>query len=644
MARKILLYGFLLFFSCCLSSQLSAQYILELDSVQAFPGDQVSLGISIQNAGPVTSFQCDIPLPSAVGIDPQSVELNPARSVDHLISATIVQDTVLRILCFSMNNTPFNGNQGEVATFELSLPAIIMDAPLPLTNALIANVIGQNVITASHDGAIQTMGPLSVEILATADSLCLGTTITLEASVSGGGWHPVFSWSSDPPGYSAVGASVIDEPESSQLYIVNVDDGFQTAADTHAIVVFEPPWVEAGEDQLICFGETVGLNAAFGGADSLLWSGGNGSFDDPNSATTVYVPSPEDLTLTEIWLTVQAFGSMLCEQATDSLLLSLSSPALADAGADYVVPLNAFYENTDAMISGADSLFWTSSGDGSFDNASLLHPTYLPGTRDVLNGEVRLRLHAIPSAPCEAVSDSLQLIVLREGDNIMQLPALSANPNDTIILSLDIENRTTFNSFNCSMLLPEGMSWIVSTAQLTNRAADHQLSLEQTGQQLNCTAASPTNQAFNGNTGSVLQIQIITSMLPGSYPLEIIGGSMINEIGNEVLTDLVNGELILLIVGEDQFYSLESPLELRYFRQQQQLEIILKESCELHLALYSLSGYLTGEIHNFFSKGIYHIALKDIEHRHVNTQRGRIIRVSMHQSNQVKIYKTLKLW
>jgi hypothetical protein len=119
---------------------------------------------------------------------------------------------------------------------------------------------------------------------------------------------------------------------------------------------------------------------------------------------------------------------------------------------------------------------------------------------------------------------------------------------------------------------------------------------------------------------------------------------MINEIGNEVLTDLVNGELILLIVGEDQFYSLESPLELRYFRQQQQLEIILKESCELHLALYSLSGYLTGEIHNFFSKGIYHIALKDIEHRHVNTQRGRIIRVSMHQSNQVKIYKTLKLW
>jgi hypothetical protein len=226
----------------------------------------------------------------------------------------------------------------------------------------------------------------------------------------------------------------------------------------------------------------------------------------------------------------------------------------------------------------------------------------------------------------------------------MQLPALSANPNDTIILSLEIENRTTFNFFNCRMLLPEGMSWIVSSAQLTGRAADHQLSLEQIGQQLNCSVTSPSNQAFNGNTGSVLQIQIITSMLPGSYPLEIIGGSMINEIGNEVLTDLVNGELILLLVGEDQFYSLESPLELRYFSQQQQLEITLTESCELHLALYSLSGEFTGEFNGFFTKGKYHIALSDIQHSQRYALQARIIRVSMHRPNQKTIYKTLKLW
>ncbi len=252
MLRKSLLYGLLLIFSCCFSQQLNAQYILALDSVQAFPGNQVSIGISIQNAGPVTSFQCDIPLPSSVGIDPQSVELNPARSVDHLISAAIVQDTVLRILCFSINNTPFNGNQGEVAGFVLSLPNGIMEAPLPLSNALIANLDGQNVITATRYGAIKTMGPLHVEIVATDDSLCQGTIISLEATVTGGGWHPVLLWSSDPPGFDAVGASVSDEPISSQLYIINVDDGFQTAADTHAILVFEPPWVEAGEDQLIC--------------------------------------------------------------------------------------------------------------------------------------------------------------------------------------------------------------------------------------------------------------------------------------------------------------------------------------------------------------------------------------------------------
>ncbi len=644
MARKSLCYGILLFISCSLSWQLNAQYILELDSIQAFPGDQVSMGISIQNAGQVTSFQCDIPFPSDVNIDPQSVTLNPGRSADHLISATLVQDTILRILCFSMNNTPFNGNQGEVAAFELSLPLWAMEANLPLINALVANTNGQNVLTATLDGAIKTMGPLSVELIASSDSICLGATLILEAVVSGGGWYPDLNWTSDPIGFEASGYIVSDEPEISKLYFISVDDGYQAAADTQAIIVFEPPWVEAGEDQLICFGETVDLNASYEFADSLIWSGGNGSFDDPHNANTMYYPADEDLEMSEIWLVVQAFGNALCDFATDSVLVTIHTPAEAIPGSDYVVPLDEFYENSDAVVYGTDSLFWTSNGDGTFNNTSLLHPVYWPGARDKLNGEVSLKLHAIPTLPCQPVADSLQLIVLREGDNVMQLPTNSANPNDTILLTLNIENRTSFNSFSATMLLPEGMSWIVSTAQLTDRAVDHQLSVELSAQQLNCIAYSPTNQDFIGSSGSVFQIQVITSMFPGIYALEILAGSMINEVGDNIITGMVNGELNLILVGNDPLHAIDNQFDLKYLRYQKCIQLILPESCDLTFSLFTVGGKLTGRMQKSYPKGTHFFALAEIAQGKADILQARIIRVSIHPTNQTTIHKVLKLW
>ena len=47
-----------------------------------------------------------------------------------------------------------------------------------------------------------------------------------------------------------------------------------------------------------------------------------------------------------------------------------------------------------ASASGYDSLKWSSSGDGTFSEASILNPIYSPGPQDIINGEAKLLLRA----------------------------------------------------------------------------------------------------------------------------------------------------------------------------------------------------------------------------------------------------------
>ena len=49
---------------------------------------------------------------------------------------------------------------------------------------------------------------------------------------------------------------------------------------------------------------------------------------------------------------------------------------------------------THATVSGNDSIRWTTTGDGSFSNDTLLTPVYIPGTTDIINGSVKLKLTA----------------------------------------------------------------------------------------------------------------------------------------------------------------------------------------------------------------------------------------------------------
>ncbi|MBE0640312.1 MAG: T9SS type A sorting domain-containing protein [Bacteroidales bacterium] len=65
------------------------------------------------------------------------------------------------------------------------------------------------------------------------------------------------------------------------------------------------------------------------------------------------------------------------------------------------------------------TVLWETSGDGAFNNASILSPDYTPGTQDYLNGSVVLTLHA--TADNNTVSDDMTL-------SFILIPLMSAKP------------------------------------------------------------------------------------------------------------------------------------------------------------------------------------------------------------------------
>lgn len=113
-----------------------------------------------------------------------------------------------------------------------------------------------------------------------------------------------------------------------------------------------------------------------------------------------------------------------------------------NAGPDDTICAGSTYQLA-GQESLADSLIWTTSGDGNFDNDTLLNAVYNPGTNDIIAGSVKLTLRGY--ALYTETSNSMILTI----GNIPQV-SISVDPNDTvchwqsIMLSLDTLEPGTY--------------------------------------------------------------------------------------------------------------------------------------------------------------------------------------------------------
>ena len=195
-----------------------------------------------------------------------------------------------------------------------------------------------------------------------------------------------------------------------------------------------PAFIDAGNDTLICETEPFKADAQAQYVQTVQWSSsGDGFFVDPSKVDAIYLRGTGDLNAGEVMLHVDVTGFEDSE-SSDSLLLSFSKLAIANAGADTTICIGETL-----MLSGSaqfeDSVMWSSDGDGTFDDPYVFNPVYTPGTEDIAQGYVWLKLTAYDSLPCDGSHTDKMKLTLDECTGVPEFAKNDMNleviPNPT---------------------------------------------------------------------------------------------------------------------------------------------------------------------------------------------------------------------
>lgn len=143
----------------------------------------------------------------------------------------------------------------------------------------------------------------------------------------------------------------------------------------------------AGKDVTVCEGNDAQIIGYAANYDNLLWtSAGDGTFNDATIETPIYTPGTNDIANGSVVLTITINGNG--ETITDDMTVSFyEGVEIEDALVDYYYCAVSKPQEIGVTVSGDYASFvWSTSGDGTFENAAELMTTYTPGPQDIENG------------------------------------------------------------------------------------------------------------------------------------------------------------------------------------------------------------------------------------------------------------------
>ncbi|MBL4658312.1 MAG: hypothetical protein JKX73_09950, partial [Flavobacteriales bacterium] len=175
--------------------------------------------------------------------------------------------------------------------------------------------------------------------------------------------------------------------------------------------------VSANVDDAICAGTTYLLAGSMSGStSSILWTtSGSGSFNDDTLLTAIYSPSAADSLagIVTLYITTNdPDGIGPCFPTVDSLILTLDPVPVVSAGNDTAICEASSYTLAGIMGGSAGAVTWMTTGTGTYDNNTLVTPTYTPSLADITAGFVKLGITSDdPIGPCIPVSDTMLLTI-----------------------------------------------------------------------------------------------------------------------------------------------------------------------------------------------------------------------------------------
>jgi hypothetical protein len=134
-----------------------------------------------------------------------------------------------------------------------------------------------------------------------------------------------------------------------------------------------------------------------------------------------------------------------------------------------------------------------------------------------------------------------------KAQNIIIADSTSCEINETVLISISIENSKQFISFQFDMEIPANATLVENSLQLSSRKANHTVTgniLE--GNILRILAYSPDNSSFLNNEGEVLSFKLLVQNTTGKFPLSFSNAVIGDNLSTNILTDVQNG---LLTIG-----------------------------------------------------------------------------------------------
>lgn len=217
-----------------------------------------------------------------------------------------------------------------------------------------------------------------------------------------------------------------------------------TACTTLSIIPH--PFIEAGDDGEVCANATYEMNVGSesGQVYAESWSSidystsGDGFFTDQDGLNASYVPGENDKLNQEVEITIKAYSINPCDEFDeDTMTLNITPAPVVNAGADDVICQNDTYQLVNASEENTSILTWSSTANGSFDDANILHATYTPETGKT--GIVQLQLTGNGNGSCVSDSDEMSL-------QIIAIPQVNAGEDASICSNKTYELGSTVAS------------------------------------------------------------------------------------------------------------------------------------------------------------------------------------------------------
>ncbi|MCF8338165.1 MAG: T9SS type A sorting domain-containing protein, partial [Bacteroidales bacterium] len=200
------------------------------------------------------------------------------------------------------------------------------------------------------------------------------------------------------------------------------DNNPEILNDSLTVFFHDLPTCELEEDTAgICGDDSLFLAPEISNATTVEWNtSGDGTFSDTTSVETTYFPGNNDIDNGSVILYATAYSDYCPDTtASDSIIVNIEPAPIANAGADSTVCSNInMVLLSDAEAFDYDSVNWSSSGTGNFNDETLVNAQYYPSAEDKSSGQVTLTLTALGQEYCSDEDDDSRTFFFSETPSV----------------------------------------------------------------------------------------------------------------------------------------------------------------------------------------------------------------------------------